>query len=335
MRTVPLFFLLSIALAITLSWDAFTQRQSIDRLFLAEYEQHFISSGNNFSQISLKKNNRYKFLVGLHNGYSPNELQEKLNWTDSLLNAEIELLKENGYLKLSGDSYYSSISIVMQEEGRQLFELSNSIADDIVSSIVTVIPDIKTLYSDLSISNSHKYDELSFFLLSDVLLDNWQINYVEDEFLKSKRPLRHGKRYYLQYAEKDPESNIEVFGIYGNQYTCKEAICYITYGNNRKNHYKKIEELDQMNIPLLTKDDGDILTKMAELFKPELINILDKNRNEFLGNYKNSIYSNEITFEEYFIWYYHFLYTSVTNKLHDQGYLKVPENGIYRIKFEK
>ena len=326
---------LVILLTFQLSTNALSQQRSLDNLFNAKYEQHFISSGDNFGQISLKKNNRHLFLVGLHNGHTPVALAKKLSWNDSILNSEIDLLKENGYIKEIGAKFYPTISIVMQNEGKKMFELSEQIADEITTSIAMIVPVVKIKYAQMSISKSYDYDELSFFLLSDVLLDNWQINNVEDEFLKSERPLRHGKHYYIQYAEKVPESKIEVFGIYGNQYKCTKKNCYITYGNNRKNHFKSIEELDKMNIPLLTKGDQDILDEMAEEFKPRLIELLNKNRDFILGNYNNSVYHNEITFEEYFIWYYHFLYTSVTNKLHDKGLLKVPENGIYRVKLLK
>ncbi len=153
----------------------------------------------------------------------------------------------------------------------------------------------------MSISNSHLYSEMSFFLLSDVLLDNWQINNVENDFLNKERTLRHGKRYYIQFAEKDTTYNKEVFGIYGNQYSCKDTICFITYGNNRVNTVKTFKEMMTMNIPFLTKNDQLILGEMAEFYKPKLIEILKTNKPKFVKEYEKSVYVNEIPFEEYFI----------------------------------
>ena len=74
-----------------------------------------------------------------------------------------------------------------------------------------------------------------------------------------------------------------MFGIYGNQYLCNDTHCYITYGNNRKNNFIKIEKLSQMNIPLLTLKDLAVLDDIAELFKPQLIEILNDKREYFLN----------------------------------------------------
>ncbi len=312
-----------------------TKKRPLDEILNAKYEQHFISSGDNFPQISLKKNNRYKFLIGLHNGYLPGELKINLKWTDRFFNQEINLLKENGYLKEVNQKFFPSINIIMQDEANELYDLAEEVANEITKSIISIERQIKTKYKEMTISKEHPYSEFSFFILSDVLLDNWQINNVEELFLESERPLRHGKRYYIQYAEKDPNSKIEVFGIYGNQYNCNDSLCFITYGNNRKNNFKTLQELSEMDIPFLSKKDQAILKEMAELYKPKLIEILKRNKETFVKNYENSTFKNENSFEEYFIWFYHFLYTSATNNLNKKNYLNVPESGIYRVKLEK
>lgn len=312
-----------------------SKKMSLDSMWSAQYDEHFISSGDNFPEISLLDNNRYKFLIGLHNGYSPSELQSKLNWNNQQLTEEINLLEKNGYLKRTGENYFPTISLIMQKEGKKIFRQTEKTASKIVQSIIEQKPIIEAKYRDMDISKKHTFAELSFFILSDVLLDNWQINNVEREFLKEERTLRHGKRYYIQYAEKDPTSNLEVFGIYGNQYNCNKQFCFITYGNNRHNHFKTNEELMKMEIPLLSKRDQNILDEMAELYKPTLINILEQNRARFIREYEKSVFKNEISFEEHFIWYYHFLYTKVTDQLAQKGELVIPETGIFRVKLER
>ncbi len=311
-----------------------SQGLSISKVLNTKYEQHFISSGDNFPEISLKTNGRYLFLVGLHNGFEMNEIQKELGWTDSQLSEELILLKNNGYLKINNGNYFPAINILMQKEGDEIFENCEPIARKIVQSIAGLAPDIKNMFAKMKVSSSYSYDDLSFFLLSDVLLDNWQINNVEREFLQRKRPLRHGKRYYIQYAEVDSTFSREVFGIYGNQYKCDDSVCYITYGNNRKNHPKKLDELANMEIPLLTKEDQEILREMANMYMPELIKILKNNKKQFLDFYEKSIHRNETDFEEFFIWYYHFLYTESTDMLAAKGIITIPETGIYRIKLE-
>ena len=309
--------------------------KSLDEVLNAKYEKHFISSGDNFPQISLDKNSRYLFLVGLHYGFSQKDISQKLNWSTDNLIKEIKLLKENGYLKEVDGILYPTISIVTNQQGVDFFKKTEPIAREIANSIIEIENSIKEKFYLMEISKKYSFSEFSFFIYSDVLLDNWQINNVERDFLKDKRTLRHGKRYYIQYAEKDPSYTREVFGIYGNQYKCNNEFCYITYGNNRKNHYKKIQEMDEMNIPYLSKNDQTILKEMATIYKPILIDILVKHKNSFEREYKKSVYYNELSFSEYFIWYYHFLYTKTTDILDQKFIIEIPETGIFRVKMEK
>ena len=308
--------------------------KNLDKVLNSNYEKHFISSGNNFPKISLDKNQRHLFLVGLHNGFSKNEISKKINWSKNNLIKETALLKDNGYLKEVNGILYPTISIITKKEGVELFKKTESIANKIAVSITEIEETIKKKFSLMKISKKHSFSEFSFFLYSDVLLDNWQINNVENDFLKEKRTLRHGKRYYIQYAEKDSTYTREVFGIYGNQYRCNKDVCFITYGNNRKNHHKTLEELSKMDIPLLSKNDQAILKEMANFYRPTLIKILEKNRSLFEKEYKKSVYYNELTFSEYFIWYYHFLYTKTTDVLAQNKSISIPKTGIFRVQLE-
>ena len=123
-----------------------------------------------------------------------------------------------------------------------------------------------------------------FFILSDVLLYNWQINQVEEEYLKkNERPERHGKHYYYSIMEniKYPKGN---FGIYGNQYrSLNDSMVLIIYGNNRNITNFKIQKdqslLDSSikNAPRITKYDYSIFERMAGDYTPDLIKILIEN----------------------------------------------------------
>ncbi len=325
------FYLLSLLFLMQCAPSAEDAR-SLEDILAADFEQHFISAGDNFPVISLFENDRFKFLVGLHNGFSVKEISEQLNWTKTALASEIDLLKENGYLAEKDGALFPAISIVMDIEGKTQFKQCEPVAEMIAESIIKIAPTIKQMYDSMEVARQEPYEDFKFFIMSDVLLDNWQINNVERAFLKKERTLRHGKRYYLQFAEKDSLTKIEVFGIYGNQYRCKDSICYITYGNNRKNHKKTFAELESMDIPLLSIADQEILHEMSELYRPELIKILEANRAIFVQHYNASNYKNELSFEEYFIWFYHFLYTRATDKLAEKQQLQIPDTGIFRVK---
>jgi hypothetical protein len=167
--------------------------------------------------------------------------------------------------------------------------------------------------------------------LSNVLLDNWQINNVENEFLKKERTLRHGKNYYWSLMQNlKPER--ESFGIYGNASFNDIS----TYGNNRYNFKNDQERDEAMKGPTIFKmADNSVFQNLALSFKPVLLQILNNNRSYFESMYLKSKYSEEISFEEYFIWWYHFMYTRTTNILAQKNYLKIPASGNFFYKFQQ
>ena len=57
------------------------------------------------------------------------------------------------------------------------------------------------------------------------------------------------------------------------------------------------------------------------------MNVLEKNRKYAEKIYRKTGYSQEITFQEFFLWWYHFIYTQATNNMRDRGILIIPSDG--------
>ncbi len=74
-------------------------------------------------------------------------------------------------------------------------------------------------------------------------------------------------------------------------------------------------------------------TAMASIFRPVLINLLRNRRGYVDEVYQKTGYNNEVAFEEFFIWWYHFIYTRATDILAEKGCLAVPADGnlFYRL----
>ncbi len=51
----------------------------------------------------------------------------------------------------------------------------------------------------------------------------------------------------------------------------------------------------------------------------QLIHILKQHKSEFEDGYKLSVYSKQHSFAEYFMWFYHFIYTRATDILYQRG----------------
>ncbi len=195
--------------------------------------------------------------------------------------------------------------------------------------------------------------------MSDVVLDNWQINSVERLFLKKGRTPRHGLNYYHSLQERGADQKEESFGIYGNQMWSSGSWTIGVYGNKRltskhllslsdkdiadlfglqtgesilQSRARIIEALmrhatdpgynlepklrggfnrlglmkgDQIRIPILSRGDYQDLLNLAGLVTDDLVALLEDYRSLLKESYEQSIYSEEVTFEEYFIWWYH------------------------------
>lgn len=84
---------------------------------------------------------------------------------------------------------------------------------------------------------------------------------------------------------------------------------------------------NKINVPVLNKDEFYRLKDIADIIKNDYINIFEENRERIYSKYNNSSYSNEISFEEYFIWWYHLLYSRVTEMLIESGIIEMPNKG--------
>jgi hypothetical protein len=242
--------------------------------------------------------------------------------------------------------------------------------------------DIKSYYKELSSFSGISFENASFLILSNVVLDNWQINNIEKLFLKKERTLRHGLNYYHSLQEQKPGEEKESFGIYGNQMWGHGQLMIGVYGNNRlastnlltlgetdfaelfgvqseeplsetrgrilealvghakepdyqlnpnfKNGFNALGIMsgDEVKIPILDRSDYEELKILAALVTNDLIGVLENHRTLLEDVYTESVYADEITLEEYLIWWYHFFYSEVTEILAGKGYINIPVSGV-------
>ena len=348
-------------------------------IFEKSYERKLISSGNHYPSINLSRENLDLLCVLLHKKRSIREIQEILSIEEEKLKRNVNVLLAEGLIKKEKDIYLPTFMVITKREGTWLKELSKDIGNEIKRLIQGRVGQIIEETIRIKAFEGFSFDELSLFILSDVILDFIQIDRVEKEFLQAERPLRNGKNYYYSIMEKEDPS-LEAFGIYGNHCEGFGDTAFCIYGNQRYSNLNFItltEEqtvdlfgerflgmtdpkrnllqqilrlayekhpLDPIIVPGLERlqivkngilkipilDDGDFhgLEKIADVIKDGLIEILTSYKANLLSEYVNSPYVPETTFEEFFIWYYHFLYSYVTDQLIAEGFIKMPEAGI-------
>jgi len=301
----------------------------INLMFPKHIQHALISKGDNFPDFNPAKDSIDYFLFSLHNKISVEDFKKKTNFSDKKIDEIEKLLKSKNWLHDIGNTIKPSIFIATQKDGEILYEYALPLANSIVNEIEKELPSIKTRFKETAISKNQSFEEWSFLILSNVLLDSWQIDDVEKEYLKKEnRPQRHGKNYYYSLME-NKATNREVFGIYGNQYEEKGDITINIYGNNR------IGITLDNSTNKISKSDNEILKEIAANFKPKLITIFNKETAYIKKTYQITGYENEISFEEFFIWWYHFIYTKATDIMNDKGLLTIPESGNFEYELEE
>jgi hypothetical protein len=284
-------------------------------------EQSMISSGDNFPDFNPAHDSTDLFLISLHKHLPISEFKQKTNFSEDKINRIITFLESKNWLHQVNNQPLTSVFIADAKDGEQLLEYARPMASEITTAIKGNLPSIKEKFLKTSISKNQSFHEWSFFILSDVLLDSWQINSVESQFLKqANRPERNGKNYYYSIMEKSSEQR-EAFGIYGNQTETIQDKSISVYGNNRAKLV--ISKPDHK----ISGPDNLIFDSIARDFLPALLTILEKNRTQAEIVYKKLGYSEEITFDEFFIWWYHIIYTQATNLMNEKKMLVIPESG--------
>lgn len=334
-----LLLLLTILFTVGSNFGQEASQELLDNIFSNFYDRSIISRGNNRPDFDTRKDSIDLFLVALNEKIDQTKFQEKAGWSDEMLKEKIHLLTNKGWLINDNKGVRPSIFIASDRQGRELYEYGKPLAMKIAQFIENEIPSIKEKFQRSGSSDKYHFESLSFLILSNVLLDNWQIMEVEKAYLKKEnRPERHGKYYYCSIMENANYPR-EAFGIYGNQYgKINDSTVLSIYGNNRdivnERLYSDPAFRDSvLNVAIkLTPELYNLFDEIAEDFRPKLLNILDEQSDYSHTVYQKTGYSDRIKFEEFFIWWYHFLYTDATNILAKMNKLTIPNGGNFYYK---
>ncbi|MEY2301060.1 hypothetical protein [Bacillus tropicus] len=329
-----------------------------------------ISSGDNSLSIKIKGTKLQYLLVMLHLGFESNIVKMVLGWTNEEFEERINSLEVEGLLKQTGGRYYPTCMVITACEGKKLYNLCEPLIKQTKQTLKIIenhSNQIEWFSKRIDAFNHLSKESYSLLLYSGVLLDFGQINYIEENYLKKKRPLRNKKRYYYAIQEQEL-ADIEAFGMYGNTYLDLGEVQIGLYGNSRYStlnlitanneifeeyfqntntdiNYKKkqlvkgfvaadrqkdlhlnvvyeklgLYQNSQPAIPVFKRTDLSTLNEIVNTISEDLVLLFNENDKPLKQYFASSRYSKEITYEEFFIWWYHFFYTKVTEELIKQG----------------
>jgi len=176
-----------------------------------------ISSGANRPGLRLESDQLQDVLVALHRRLPPNEIETKLGLTADRLADRIQRLIAEGLVRQRPDGGYSPTAMVVTlEDARRYLRPDPALVDRTADRIETRIPSLRAACRSLAGLRNVSFADASLLLLSDVLMDNWQIDGIEAAFLNAPRPLRRGGRYYLAVVEHATSAATDALGFYGN-----------------------------------------------------------------------------------------------------------------------
>lgn len=383
--TIPLI----VTLLLSLSAPAAAQQTSdylsrrIQTLLARTYDHKMISSGQNFPAVNVQREHRGDLIILLREGIPPASIRDHFGWSEAEWTERLdELLQADLVEQTETGAYLPSILVMTLGDVARYMTVPEDMIVETADLVVRNLPEVKRRYAEIAGFHGVAFEAASFLVLSDVLLDNWQINAVEREFLGAERPLRAGSRYYYSIQEKPTGSATEAFGIYGNQYRGYGPVTVGVYGNRRNDNPQNFQTLgedeigqlfgvtpesvrefkeellgrvvdyargqtaalseeelhgldalgwmngDALAVPILDSASDNALSELAAMMTSDLVALLEAHRSSLTRSYETSPYAQEVTFEEYFIWWYHLYYTAVTDRLAAQGYIVRPESGI-------
>ena len=381
--------LLVILTTMTVSTPCFAQEaesfpaERITALLERDYDYKLISSGQNFPPFNIRREHRGDLIILLSERVPVPVIRDYFGWSETEIQARLDELEAAELIKGTADRGYRAAVMVMSlDRVARYVTVSDSVTTETAALVARHLPEVRRRYGEISGFANLPFEKASLLILSNVLLDNWQIGAVEKEFLNAERPLRAGSRYYYSIQENSRRDSTEAFGIYGNQYRGYGPFTVGIYGNRRTSNklsfinlseaeigdlfmtvpdsvgkFKQevlrsivqsarnptltvdpqiaagLERLgwvsdNQVALPVLDDEDTAALDDLAALVTDDLVAILEKHKPQIGMAYSTSPYSAEITFEEYFMWWYHLFYTAVTDRLIDQGHIEKPGSGI-------
>lgn len=263
-----------------------------------------------------------RLIVSLHNKISKEDFVTKYRWDGESYDKAISFLGTKGFVKNVNDTFVPTCMIISEKDGEELFKLAEPVSEQIADSLIKRMQELKEKYSSTHLSKTIPFDSISFFVVSDVLLDNWQIGNVEESFLHTERPLRHGKNYYYSFLENS-DNETGPFGIYGNMGLNNFSV----YGKNqRKVNSSKVNQ-GLESVPVIDSLDNSLFDKFSGEFTGALLAVLNLNKDYALDVYNKTGYSKEVSFPEFYIWWYHFIYTQTTDIIAKRGLINIPKSG--------
>lgn len=308
-----------------------SHKKDISETLRNKFDVHVLSSSYSGPAINLEENHLKEILVLLHNNFQPEEIKEYFNLSDSTYNLYINDLFGEGLIKKNEEGNFVPTCMVIDiENGIQLKKTADSLGREMSLIAIDRLGKIKEAYKNISSFKNIPFEDASLFILGNVIHNYWQMQEIEEKYLKAEPPYRGLKRYYLSILENPGNSKNKSLEMFANKFQSIENYIAGCYGIElaktdsivTRAELKGILKQQTPGVPLIGIEDSNKLMSLAQIISPDLLNYLEKNRTLFVKLYLNSVYKDQTTFREWFVWYYQFIITQTNRTLIERGHIK-------------
>lgn len=305
--------------------------------------------------------------LGIENGLTVTAMAAETNLSTAEVRKRVQALTAAGLLQC-GVTCHATYPIINRQEGAWFAHLDDSVVDRVVEDVERDALGVRNRFAaTLGLSDS-QVSGLTLMYLSDVLFDRWQVRHIRTGFLGPPQPPRGGKIFYVAALERTPTEKTSALGLYAHQEQDYGPFTVVTFGNGLNDDpfgdaipnvseraallsaYATLAsggsimgtDLDELNalhfvadqkpqIAIVNQDKYAELHSVTETFTPTLLREVNADRSLIFKAYASSGYAPYVTFQEFALWWYHFLIVDVTQRLIAERVIEVPKIGFTTI----
>ncbi len=296
---------------------------------------------------------RRTLLRALHDGLSPERIEEILNMSRDEILAEMRPLEQIGLVQADAHGWYHpDFFIADRRETEMAYAHAQTTGRFLAKELLSRWSDLERSFSSLELSRSHSLGDLGFMLVGGRILDIGMLGaLVDDGSLLTPAPPRPSpersdERYYIWMVEGD----VEHLGRYGLDDTDlpRANWHFLTFGQNvvsgklnapREALEQKCQDLiaansdgspellaQELDVLLMSRDDSDAWAAVTERLSADLVAALKDSGPDIAGFFqtlRTGRYAEE-SLGDFFVWYYHLAFAWAIDHLEEEGVINIP-----------
>lgn len=288
-----------------------------------------------------------KVLLAFHKGFSVSEIAAAFGISERQLIEQLEPLVKANILNKTDKGYFPEILLASEREALNIYNRAEKTARKISETILSSWNKIAKSYNKLNISRTQSLNEIGFMLVGSRILDVGVLRALaKNEELLLPAPLRPTpsypySRYYLWIVENSPDK----YGYGQKDMELKYDNWYIVnFGRDNESRTRLEEKAVELiesgkydspehfatliGASYLNKNDSKVwenfVAEISEICLTQLLKEKEEIK-ELYQTIKTSQYS-ENAFDDFYCWYYHYVYPIAINNLIIENLFEMPED---------